>query len=116
MVGRVKNRGDSPGKPHRRFTVSQFCWLGPGEVVVLDVVRTGRISVGSVLLGLAVALSALTPVAELRTGVRAGADLVARLVFLPVRGWSAVVVLFDVALVARAWFSAGRARRDRGTR
>ncbi len=79
-------------------------------------VRTGRISAGSVLLGLAVALSALTPVPELRTGVRAGADLVARLIFLPVRGWSAVLVLLDAALVARAWFSAGRTPRDRGTR
>ncbi|MDS0140351.1 MULTISPECIES: hypothetical protein [unclassified Amycolatopsis] len=84
--------------------------------MVLDVVRTGRISAGSVLLGLAVALSALIPVTELRTGVRAGADLVARLIFLPVRGWSALLVLLDAALVARAWFSAGRARRDRDAR
>ncbi|MGW4061518.1 hypothetical protein ACWEGE_24775 [Amycolatopsis sp. NPDC004747] len=112
----MKNRGDAPGKPPRRFAVSQFCWLGPGEVVVLDVVRTGRISAGSVLLGLAVGLSALIPATELRTGVRAGADLVARLVFLPVRGPSALLVLLDAALVARAWFSAGRARDDRGTR
>lgn len=82
-------------------------------MVVLDVVRTGRISAGSVLLGLAVALSALTPVPELRTGVRAGADLVARLIFLPVRGWSALLVLLDVALVARAWFAAGRRRGAR---
>ncbi|MGW3967082.1 hypothetical protein ACWED2_45205 [Amycolatopsis sp. NPDC005003] len=81
--------------------------------MVLDVVRTGRISAGSVLLGLAVALSALTPVPELRTGVRAGADLVARLIFLPVRGWSALLVLLDVALVARAWFAAGRRRGAR---
>jgi hypothetical protein len=110
-VCRVKNRGDAPGKRQRRFAVSQFCWLGPGEVVLLDVVRTGRISAGSVLLGLAVALSALTPVSELRTGVRAGADLVARLVFLPARGWSMAVVVLDVAIVARAWFSAGRSRR-----
>ncbi|MEV4147758.1 hypothetical protein AB0J40_29105 [Amycolatopsis sp. NPDC049691] len=84
--------------------------------MVLDVVRTGGISAGSVLLGLAVALSALTPVRELRAGVRAGADLVARLVFLLVRGWSAVVVLFDVVIVGWAWLSAGRTRRSRGTR
>ncbi|WP_244211181.1 hypothetical protein [Amycolatopsis kentuckyensis] len=82
----------------------------------MDVVRTGGISAGSVLLGLAVALSALTPVAELRTGVRAGADLVARLVFLPARGWSVAVMVLDVAIVARAWFSAGRARRSGGAR
>ncbi|RSM43835.1 hypothetical protein DMA12_17850 [Amycolatopsis balhimycina DSM 5908] len=78
--------------------------------------RTGRIGIGSVLLWLAVALSALTPVGEVRTGVRAGADLVARLVFLPSRGWSAVLLLLDVAIVARAWYSAGRSRRDEGTR
>ena len=83
---------------------------------MLDVVRTGRVGIGSVLLGVAVALSALTPVAEVRTGVRAGADLVARLVFLPARGWSAVVVLLDVVVVARAWYSAGRARRDGSAR
>ncbi|MEU0530207.1 hypothetical protein [Amycolatopsis tolypomycina] len=84
--------------------------------MVFDVVRTGRVGAGSVLLGLAVALSALSPVPELRTGVRAGADLVARLVFLPARGWSAVVLLLDAALVARAWFSAGRPRRRRDAR
>jgi len=100
----------------RRFAVSRFCWLGPGEVVVLDVVRTGRIGAGSVLLGLVVALSALAGDTSLRTGVRAGADLVARLVFLPVRGWSALLVLLDVVLVARAWFTAGRGRRDGGAR
>jgi len=116
IVCRVKNREDTSGKRPRRFAVSQFCWLGPGEVVVLDVVRTGRISAGSVLLGLAVALAALTPVPELRTGVRAGADLVARLIFLPVRGPSALLVLLDAGLVARAWFSAGRPRRDGGAR
>ncbi len=84
--------------------------------MLLDVVRTGRISVGSVLLWLVVALAALVPVAELRTGVRAGADLVARLVFLPPHGWSAAVVLVDVVLLARAWYSAGRPRRDGGSR
>ncbi|MEV6823766.1 hypothetical protein [Amycolatopsis sp. NPDC051102] len=83
---------------------------------MLDVVRTGRIGAGSVLLGLVVALSALTPVTELRTGVRAGADLVARLIFLPAHGWSAVMLLLDVGVVARAWFSAGRTRRNGGTR
>ncbi len=83
---------------------------------MLDVVRTGRISLGSVLLWVAVALSALTPAAEVRTGVRAGADLVARLVFLPARGWSILVVLLDVAVVARAWYSAGRPRRDGNAR
>jgi hypothetical protein len=112
----VKIHGNSSGSRRRRFAASQFFWLGPGEVVVLDVVRTGRISVGSVLLWAAVVLSALTPVAEVRTGVRAAADLVARLVFLPVHGWSAVVVLLDAAVAARAWFSAGRARRDGSTR
>ncbi|WP_242547403.1 hypothetical protein [Amycolatopsis sp. MtRt-6] len=105
----MKNRGDSPGK--ERFAVSRFCWLGPAELVVFDVVRTGRVGAGSVLLGLAVALSALSPAPELRTGVRAGADLVARLVFLPTRGWSAAVLLLDAAIVAHAWFAAGR-RRD----
>ncbi|MBE1495817.1 hypothetical protein H4696_002917 [Amycolatopsis lexingtonensis] len=108
----MKIHGNSSGRRRRRFAVSQFFWLGPGEVLVLDVVRTGRISLGSVLLWVAVALSALTPVAEVRTGVRAGADLVARLVFLPARGWSILVVLLDVAVVARAWYSAGRPRRD----
>ncbi|MET8854012.1 hypothetical protein [Amycolatopsis sp. NPDC004625] len=83
---------------------------------MLDVVRTGRISVASVLLWLVVALAALSPAAELRTGVRAGADLVARLVFLPARGWSAAMLLLDVAMVARAWYAAGRPRRDRRTR
>jgi hypothetical protein len=116
MVWQVKCRGDFPEKRRRRFAAAQFCWLGPGEVVVLDVVRTGRISVGSVLLWVAVALTALSPVPELRVGVRAGADLVARLVFLPARGWSAVAMGLDVAIAARAWYSAGRIRRDRETR
>jgi hypothetical protein len=115
-VWRVKKRGNSSGSSRRRFAVTQFCWLGPGEVVVLDVLRTGRIGVGSVLLWLAVALSALVPAGEVRTGFRAGTDLVARLVFLPPRGWSTVVMLFDVAIAARAWYSAGRSRRDEGTR
>jgi hypothetical protein len=116
IVWRVKNRGNSSGSGRRRFAITQFCWLGPGEVVVLDVLRTGRIGVGSVLLWLAVALSALAPAGEVRTGVRAGTDLVARLVFLPARGWSAVAMLLDVAIAARAWYSAGRSRRDEGTR
>jgi hypothetical protein len=116
IVCRVKIHGNSPESRRRRFAVSQFFWLGPGEVVLLDVVRTGRIGLGSVLLWVAVALSALTPVAEVRTGVRAGADLVARLIFLPARGWSTVVVLLDVVVVARAWYSAGRARRDGSAR
>jgi hypothetical protein len=115
-VWRVKIRGNTPGRRPRRFAASQFCWLGPGEVVVLEVVRTGRVGIGSVLLGAVVALSALTSVGEVRTGVRAGADLVARLVFLPARGWSILVVLLDVAVVARAWYSAGRARRDGSAR
>lgn len=76
---------------------------------MLDVLRTGRIGAGAVLLGLVVALAALCPVTELRTGVRAGADLVARLIFLPPHGWSAVLVLLDAAILVRAWFSAGRA-------
>lgn len=113
---RVKNRGNSSGSGRGGFAVTQFCWIGPGEVVVLDVLRTGRIGVGSVLLWLVVALSALVPAGEVRTGVRASADLVARLVFLPSRGWSAVVLLLDVVIVARAWYSAGRSRRDEGTR
>lgn len=84
--------------------------------MVLDVVRTGRISAGSVLLWLVVALAALSPVDELRVGVRAGADLVARLVFLPPRGWSALVIVLDAVVLARAWYTAGRARRDGRTR
>ncbi|MEU4519278.1 hypothetical protein AB0F52_11260 [Amycolatopsis sp. NPDC024027] len=84
--------------------------------MLLEVVRTGRVGLGSVLVGAAVALSALTSAAEVRTGVRAGADLVARLVFLPARGWSILMVLLDVAVVARAWHSAGRAGRGGGTR
>ncbi|WP_244885601.1 hypothetical protein [Amycolatopsis vancoresmycina] len=83
---------------------------------MLDVLRTGRISVGSVLLWLVVALAALSPAAELRTGVRAGADLVARLVFLPARGWSAAMMLLDAAMVAHSWYAAGRSRRGRRAR
>ncbi|WP_290063243.1 hypothetical protein, partial [Amycolatopsis solani] len=110
----MKSREDFPEKRRRRFAASQFFWLGPGEVVVLDVLRTGRISAGSVLLWLAVLLSALSPVTEVRVGVRAGADLVARVIFLPVRGWSALVVVLDAVVLARAWYSAGRPRRDGG--
>ncbi|WP_372661254.1 hypothetical protein [Amycolatopsis kentuckyensis] len=112
----MKSRGDSPksrrGGGSRRFAATQFLWLGPGEVVVLDVLRTGRVGVGSVLLWLVVTAGALVPVPELRLGVRAGADLVARLLFLPARGWSVAVVLLDVVVLARAWYSAGRPRRD----
>jgi len=116
IVCPVKIHGNSSGSRRRRFAVSQFFWLGPGEVVVLDVVRTGGLSLGSVLLWVAVALSALVPVAEVRTGVRAAADLVARLIFLPAHGWSILVVLLDAVVVARAWYSAGRPRPDESTR
>ncbi|GAB3165018.1 hypothetical protein GCM10027258_87330 [Amycolatopsis stemonae] len=83
---------------------------------MLDVVRTGRVGVATLLLWLAVALAALSPAAEVRIGVRAAADLVARLFFLPPRGWSAAVVALDAVLVAGAWYAAGRARRGGGTR
>jgi hypothetical protein len=115
-VWRVKIRRNSSGSGKRRFAGASFCWLGPGEALVLDVVRTGRISLGSVLLWLVVALAALSPAAELRTGVRAGADLVARLVFLPARGWSAAMLLLDAAMVVRAWYAAGRRERERRNR
>ena len=76
--------------------------------MVLDVARTGRIGLEAALLSAAVALAAVTSVAAVRMGVRAGIDLVARLLFLPSHGWSAAVVLLDVALIAVAWYSAGR--------
>lgn len=100
----------------RGFVATQFFWVGPGELVALDVLRTGRVGAGAALLSLVVLLACLTSVTSVRLGVRAAADLVARLLFLPSHGWSAVMVLLDVAVIAVAWHRAGRAGRERGNR
>ncbi|MFE3176412.1 hypothetical protein ACFXPA_30650 [Amycolatopsis sp. NPDC059090] len=104
----MKIRGNSSAGGRPRFGCTQFFWLGPGEVVVLDLVRTGSLSAGTAVLGLTVALASLVSPARVRAGLRAGADLVARLVFLPPHGWSAFVVLLDLAVVGFAWHAAGR--------
>jgi hypothetical protein len=98
------------------FVVTQFFWVGPGELVALDVLRTGHLGAGAVLLSLAVLLASLTSVTSVRLGVRAAADLVARLLFLPSHGWSAAMVLLDAMVIAVAWHLAGRARREPGSR
>jgi hypothetical protein len=100
----------------RGFVATQFFWVGPGELVALDVLRTGRVGAGAALLSLVVLLAALTSVTSVRLGVRAAADLVARLLFLPSHGWSAAMVLLDVAVIAVAWHRAGHAGREKGNR
>lgn len=107
-MGRVKIRGNSPAGGRGRFACTQFFWLGPGEVVVLDLVRTGSVGAGSAVLALTAAFAGLAAPTRLRLGIRAGADLVARLALLPAHGWSAFVVLLDLAVVGFAWYSAGR--------
>ncbi|WP_406633482.1 hypothetical protein [Amycolatopsis sp. WGS_07] len=104
----MKIRGNSSAGGRGRFARAPFGWLGPGEIVVLDLVRTGSIGAGAAILGLTVALAGLASPARLRMGIRAAADLVARLVLLPTHGWSAFVVLLDLAVAGFAWYSAGR--------
>ncbi|HEY3467455.1 MAG TPA: hypothetical protein VGL47_20150 [Amycolatopsis sp.] len=99
--------------PRCGFVGTQFFWVGPGELVVLDVVRTGRIGTEAVVLSLVLLLSALTGVTAVRLGVRAAVDLVGRLLFLPTHAWSAAVVLLDVVVVAAAWYAAGHGKRAR---
>nr|WP_221472570.1 hypothetical protein [Amycolatopsis umgeniensis] len=81
--------------------------------------RTGRVGAESVLFSLAVFLAALTSVTSVRLAARAGLDLFARLVFLPVHTWSVVMLAVDLAVLAAAWFVAGRAAgtvRGKGSR
>lgn len=117
MVWRVNDPGYSwknrpvSKRAKRGFAVTRFLWIGPGELVVLDLVRTGRVGIEAVLLCSAVALAACVPVTSARLGIRAGLDLVARLVFLPSHSWSVAVIALDAVLIAGAWFSAGRAGR-----
>ncbi|WP_246411229.1 hypothetical protein [Amycolatopsis dendrobii] len=100
-------RGNS-SEGRKRFACTQLFWLGPGEVVAADLARTGSVSAGTAVLGLTVVLAGLVSPARVRAGVRAAADLVARLVFLPPHGWSAFVVVLDLAVACFAWFTAGR--------
>ena len=97
----------------RGFAATPFFWLGPGELVISGVMRTGGVGIEVLLLWLAVALAALTSVTSVRLGVRAAVDLVARLLFVPTHAWSAAVVLLDAVLVAVAWYSAARGGEDR---
>jgi hypothetical protein len=95
---------------------TQFFWVGPGEFVVLDIARTGRIGAEAVVLAIAVLLAALTSARSVRLGIRAGLDLITRLVLLPLHSWSAVMLLVDVVVIAAAWRVAGRAGSAEGDR
>ena len=88
-------------------------WIGPGELVVLDLVRAGRIQPGIVLLVLAAVLAALAGDRPMCLGVRAGTDAVARLAVIPLRHWSMLVVMLDLAVIAGALWAARRQGGDR---
>ncbi|MGW5721631.1 hypothetical protein ACWEVP_36035 [Amycolatopsis sp. NPDC003865] len=113
----MNGRGDSRksralGNPTARgFVTGQVFWVGPGELVLLDVLRTGRVSAGAVALALVLVLAALTSAVPVRLGVRAAGDLVARLLFLPTHSWSAAMMLLDAVVIAAAWRAAGKVRR-----
>ncbi|OOC02450.1 hypothetical protein B0293_33495 [Amycolatopsis azurea DSM 43854] len=84
--------------------------------MMLDVLRTGRVGAEAVVFSLAVLLAALTSVTSIRLAARAGLDLFARLVFLPSNTWSSIISAVDLAMLAAAWFMAGRAGRGKGNR
>lgn len=99
--------------------MTKALWIGPGELVVLDLARAGRIQPGVVLLVLAGVLAALAGDRPVCLGVRAGTDAVIRLTVMPLRHWSMLVLMLDLAVIAGAFWTAGRARDDRrgkGTR
>jgi len=118
----VKARGDywrkqkGRKRPTSVFIATQFFWIGPVEFVMLDVLRTGRVGAEAVVFSLAVLLAALTSVTSIRLAARAGLDLFARLVFLPSNTWSSIISAVDLAMLAAAWFMAGRAGRGKGNR
>ncbi|GHH30335.1 hypothetical protein [Amycolatopsis oliviviridis] len=116
----MKARGDywrkqkGRKRPTSVFIATQFFWIGPVEFVVLDVLRTGRVGAEAVVFSAAVMLAALSAVTSIRLAVRAGLDLFARLVFLPSHAWSSIMAAVDLAVLASAWFLAGRAGRGKG--
>ncbi|MFK0249208.1 hypothetical protein ACIQUM_31305 [Amycolatopsis azurea] len=118
----MKARGDywkkekGRKRPTAVFIATQFFWIGPVEFVVLDVLRTGRVGVEAVLFSVAVLLATLSTVTSIRLAVRAGLDLFARLVFLPSHTWSSIMSAVDLAILAAAWFLAGRASDGKGNR
>ncbi|MFC9257841.1 hypothetical protein ACFWMR_30075 [Amycolatopsis thailandensis] len=115
----MKARGDYWKKENGRkrptsvFIATQFFWIGPVEFVVLDVLRTGRVGPEAVMFSVAVLLATLTSVTSIRLAVRAGLDLFARLVFLPSNTWSSIMSAVDLAVLAAAWFLAGRGKGNR---
>lgn len=78
---------------------------------MFDVLRTGRVGAEAVLLAIALLLAALASARAVRLGIRAGLDLITRLLFLPVHTWSAAMLVLDVVVIAGAWHVAGRAGR-----
>lgn len=93
--------------------MTKALWIGPGELVVLDLARAGRIQPGVVLLVLAGVLAALAGDRPVCLGVRAGTDAVIRLAVMPLRHWSVLVLMLDLAVIAGAFWTAGRAGDDR---
>ncbi|MFI7119323.1 hypothetical protein [Amycolatopsis sp. NPDC049868] len=100
-------------RPTSVFVATQFFWIGPVEFAVLDVLGTGRVGVEAGLFSLAVLLAAMTSVTSIRLAVRAGLDLFARLLFLPSHTWSSIMAAIDLAVLAAAWFLAGRGKGNR---
>ncbi|MEQ0563448.1 hypothetical protein ABJI51_30595 [Amycolatopsis sp. NEAU-NG30] len=113
MKDREHSGKSRPAGTWAGFVAAQFFWAGPGELVALGVLRTGRIGIEALLPALALLLTAGTSVTSVRLGLRAAIDLVARALFLPSHGWSAAVMLLDLVVVAAAWFAAGLRRESR---
>ena len=72
------------GKRANRRIAAGLLWIGPGELVLSDLARAGRIQAGVVLIALAALFAALTRDAAVSLGVRAAIDAVVRLAVLPV--------------------------------
>ncbi|WP_370963381.1 hypothetical protein [Amycolatopsis sp. cg9] len=91
--------------------MTRFSWIGPGELVLLAVLRTGRFGIEAALLSVVFLVAACASATSVRLGLRAAIDLVARLVLLPPHTWTAAVVVLDAVVIAGAWFVAGRRSR-----
>jgi len=87
------------GKRANRRIAAGLLWIGPGELVLSDLARAGRIQAGVVLIALAALFAALTRDAAVSLGVRAAIDAVVRLAVLPVHFWSTALVVFDALVI-----------------
>lgn len=111
--GDCRRKGNGRNRPTSVFVATQFFWIGPAEFAVLDLLGTGRVGPETGFFSLAVLLAALTSATSIRLAARAGLDLFARLLFLPWHTWSSVMAAVDLAVLAAAWYLAGRGKGNR---